>query len=280
MSLLSLQEQFKQNDINYAVKGNGPPVILVHGIAASLHDWTRLLPDLARAGYRAYAPDLPGHGDSRKPSNPDQYHVEAILTRLIRWMDSLDLDQPVMLVGHSLGGYLSLLYANRNPDKVLGLALIDPLYSPDQLSTILRLARRRPALGAKTMRLVPEWLVNTVLGWDPSDTADFSPQARQQIANDYKRASPHFVYITKDIPDLTPNLPRIKQRSMVIWGERDMTLRPESFPKLVQALPNAAGNPIRGSGHQPHIGKPELVNRLVIDFITKLHTLDSQHSGA
>ena len=52
MSLLSLQEQFKQNDINYAVKGNGPPVILVHGIAASLHDWTRLLPDLARAGYR------------------------------------------------------------------------------------------------------------------------------------------------------------------------------------------------------------------------------------
>ena len=120
------------------------------------------------------------------------------------------------------------------------------------------------------MRLVPEWLVNTVLGWDPSSAAEFSPQARQQIANDYKRASPHFVYITKEIPDLTPILPEIGNRTNVIWGERDMTLKPDSFPRLVRMLPNATGNPIVHSGHQPHIGNPKLINRLVVDFFSGL----------
>lgn len=225
-----------------------------------------MVPALAQSGFRAYAPDLPGHGESDKADDPEQYHIEVILSQITRWIDTLSLVQPIMLVGHSLGGYLSLEYARRNPNKVAGLALINPLYTPDQLSPILRIARRRPALGSKTMRLVPEWLVNTVLGWDQSSMVDFSPQARQQIANDYKRASPNFVYITKDFPDLTPVLSGISHPTYVLWGDRDMTLNPDSFPKLVDLLSAGSGTPIAHSGHQPHIGKPALVNRLVVEF--------------
>jgi pimeloyl-ACP methyl ester carboxylesterase len=263
----TIRETLQIDGINYVAEGEGAPVILIHGIAASLHDWTCLMPDLARAGYRAYAPDLPGHGDSDKPDDPEQYQVDKILQRVTQWIDSLKLEQPLLLVGHSLGGHLSLAYTRNYPERVKRLALIDPFYTPSQLSTVLRLARRKPALGAKTMRIIPEWLVNTVLGLDPTSATEFSPQARQQIANDYKRASPHFVYITKEIPDLTPVLPEIDAATRVMWGERDMTLKPESFPKLVNMLPNATGYPIAHSGHQPHIGKPKLVNKMILDFL-------------
>jgi pimeloyl-ACP methyl ester carboxylesterase len=259
--------------INFIAQGDGPPVILIHGVAASLYDWTRLIPDLVHAGYRVYALDLPGHGESHKPDDPQQYHVEVFHKHVQEWIASLELAQAPLLVGHSLGGYLSMVYSRQNPGKVAGMLLIDPFYSSRQLSPILRLARRRPALGAKTMRLVPEWLINTILGWDPTSAIDFSPQARQQIANDYKRASPHFVYITREIPDLTPVLPEIDVPTHVIWGEQDLTLRPNTFPPLLKALPNATGQPISHSGHQPHIGKPEVVNRITIEFARQIQAV-------
>lgn len=272
LQMLSTSE--REKGIAYISVGEGQPVILIHGVAASRYDWTRLIPVLAKAGFRAYAPDLPGHGDSEKPDDPEQYHVEAIHARLHEWIHSLHLRQPPILVGHSLGGYLSLVYAHRHPDKVKGMVLIDPLYTPEQLSPLIRLARRRPELGVKTMRAVPEWLINMLLGWDPSSAAEFSPEVRQQIANDYKRASPRFVYITRDIPDLTPILPEIEHRTRVIWGERDLTLNPDSFPRLVHSLKNASGIPILACGHQPHIGKPELVNQLVLEFAISTQNTD------
>lgn len=259
-----------EKGIAYTSQGEGQPVILIHGVAASRYDWTRLMPALAKTGFRAYALDLPGHGDSEKPDDPEQYHVGAIHARLEDWIDSLHLAQPPILVGHSLGGYLSLVYTHRHPEDVAGMVLIDPLYTPEQLSPLIRLARRRPELGVKTMRAVPEWLINLLLGWDASSAAEFSPEVRQQIANDYKRASPHFVYITRDIPDLTPILPEIEQPTRVIWGERDLTLEPDSFPRLVDNLKHASGFPILSCGHQPHIGKPELVNHLVLEFALSL----------
>jgi pimeloyl-ACP methyl ester carboxylesterase len=67
--------------------------------------------------------------------------------------------------------------------------------------------------------------------------------------------------------DLTPRLPEIRPQTLVIWGEKDLTLNPKSFPRLARRLPNAVGIPVAGSKHQPHIARPLLVNRLVLDFL-------------
>jgi pimeloyl-ACP methyl ester carboxylesterase len=255
------------NKINFICRGDGPPVILIHGIAASACDWTEMIPELTSKGYCAYAPDLPGHGESIKPEDPGEYHVESIYQQFSQWLDELNLETPPIMVGHSLGGYLSMLHAIREPNHVRGLILIDPFYSPNQLSPFLRLVRQRPGLGEKTMRIIPKWLIHTVIGWDPTISNQFSPQARQQIAMDYKRTSPQFVYITKDIPDLTPSLAKISQPTLVLWGDNDQTLNPNTFPPLVEKLPNAHSNTIAESGHQPHIGYPNLTNHLTLNFI-------------
>jgi pimeloyl-ACP methyl ester carboxylesterase len=258
------------NFIHAVSAGRGKPVVLLHGIAASLYDWNRLIPDLAECGYHALALDLPGHGESFKPADPEAYRLDTLYEYLEGWIGEQAEGEPHVLVGHSMGGYLGLLYALRHPERVRGLVLINPLYSPQQLSPLLQSVRRRPAVGEKALRLTPEWLMNILMGWDPSKPADFPPEARRQIANDYKRASPHIVYITRAIPDLTPLLAHIVAPSLLIWGEKDQTLQPASFHRLAELLPGAVTSVISGCGHQPHIGQPALVNRLTLDFLASL----------
>lgn len=264
-----------RNGINYVSKGQGLPVILVHGIAASLCDWVKLIPQLVAGQYRALAPDLLGHGGSSKPEDPEEYHIESIYSHFSRWIESLQLEDPIYLVGHSLGGYLSLLYSLRNPQMIAGLVLIDPLYNSRQLNFLLHRARRKPELGSKVIRHIPEWFINILLGWDPIDKANFTPEDRQQIANDYKRASPLFVYATQDIPDLTGDIHKISTPTLVIWGDKDRTLKAGSFPHLVRTVPNANGYIVTGCGHQPHIGQPTLVNNKILAFLNNIREVDS-----
>lgn len=264
--------EFHANDISL---GRGQPVILIHGMAASLYDWTEIAPSLAANGYSAYALDLLGHGDSAKPNDPQVYQVEALYDHFREWVNSHDIDSPPILVGHSLGGYLSLVHSLRHPEQVRGLVLINPYYKAQQLSLLLRLVRRRPALSEKAMRVTPHWMIRAVMGWNPEAMTNFSAKARQQIVADYKRASPHFVYITHEMPDLSDQLAQVSLPVLVIWGERDQTLHPASFPQLVQALPNAFGYPIQSAGHQPHISSPELVTRVMLEFIRKLNSSSS-----
>jgi pimeloyl-ACP methyl ester carboxylesterase len=261
---------FNPNEIHYLVEGQGPPVILIHGLAASSYDWAAMLPALASAGYRAYAPDLIGHGESLKPESTASYQAETVYEYLAAWVDSLDLEQPPVFIGHSLGGYLSLLYSLRRPTKLAGMVLIDPLYSPDQLSALLRWLNQRPEWGEIALRMVPEWLLSAVLGLDPTNANDFDEFNRQQIANDYKRASARIVHIPATIEDLSPHLIRLTTPSLLLWGDRDLTLAPHSFHKLHRAMPNNQASVVTGSGHQPHIGKPEQVNQLVLSFLQGL----------
>jgi pimeloyl-ACP methyl ester carboxylesterase len=269
----------KQQEIHYLVEGQGPPVILIHGLAASCYDWSAMLPALASAGYRAYAPDLVGHGESPKPESIDDYQAEMVYQSLVAWIDSLVLDQAPVFIGHSLGGYLSLQYEIRRPGQLAGLVLIDPLYSPNQLSPLLRWINHRPQWGETALRMVPEWLLNAVLGLDPTNGNDFSELARQQIANDYKRASERIVHIPATIEDLTPHLGQITVPSLLVWGDRDLTLDTNSFPELHKAMPDNRARMIRESGHQPHIGKPEQVKQLVLDFLREVQQPASALKG-
>lgn len=261
--------------IQYTEIGEGAPVILTHGLAASRFDWEALSPDLAAAGWHCFAPDLLGHGDSLQPDDPDNYHCDKFYSVFENWLINLQLKEAPLLVGHSLGGYLSLRFTLQYPDQVRGLVLIDPLYSPGQISPALRFLNRSPILSGHALRLAPHWLVDSLLSLDPTNIKRFSSAARQRIATDYKRASPHVFHIPHTLRDLSPELSRLNQPALVIWGTRDLTLTPTSFPHLLRLLPNAIGHSVYGSGHQPHVGFPEIVNPQVLAFAQRLLRMPS-----
>jgi pimeloyl-ACP methyl ester carboxylesterase len=262
-----LREHARQ--INFVHQGEGPPVILIHGIAASLSDWEYLVPDLVRHGYQTLALDLLGHGDSLKPDDHSHYHSDSLFLHLAAWIENLNLTQPPILVGHSLGGFLGMRYALEMPGSIRQLVLIDPFYSQEQLSPVVRMFNRHPTWGERALRRAPVWLIHAMIGWDIDAVRNFSNRKRQQVAEDYKRASPKILHIVNTVTDLSPGLSRVSCPTLVVWGERDKTLNPESFPRLVEQLPCAVGQSIAHSGHQPHIGKPEIVNQIVLDFLRK-----------
>ena len=259
--------------LHYVVDGDGPPVILIHGISASLADWWRLMPLLVSAGYRAIAVDLLGHGDSPKPQDPDAYTAENVYTSLEDWIDSLGLETPFYLVGHSLGGYMSLTYALNHPDRVRAMVLINPLYSLSQLTRVLDLFMPLASVGVGLLKAAPQWLVNSFLSYNDSFLTKLDSETRWAYARDIKRASPNFLRIPASAPDLTPKLPSITPVTLVLWGVDDKIEKAESFTPLVSGLYNATGKGIEDCGHHPHQGKPDLVSRMLLDFFQS-HPID------
>ncbi len=101
--------------------GEGRPVVCSHGLGDSTATWSELQGTLA-AGFETLAWDLRGHGESARPEAPEEYSRELALADLDRVVDAAAED--VILIGHSLGGYLSQCHVIRNPTGIRALVLI------------------------------------------------------------------------------------------------------------------------------------------------------------
>jgi len=239
-------------------------------MAGSLRQWDYLVPQLTARGFSAHALDLQGHGDSPKPRNPENYHIEVLYEQLDCWIDNLKLAGPALFVGHSLGGYLSLIYALRHPEHVHALVLTDPLYSPRQLSPIFRFLGKRPKNGIRFLANLPAWTFDMVFQWAGKIKRPLPPTMHRQLFHDYRRTTPLILNIPQTVDDLTPQLSRVSHPALVMWGSRDMTLAPTSFPKIVAALPEAESFTFTGCGHIPHLTEASAFNRRVLDFASSI----------
>ncbi len=260
---------------NYVHQGEGPPVIMIHGVAASLHDWDDLLPELAKDGYASYALDLLGHGDSPKLDSR-AYQMDWLFEHFSSWMKSLHLTQPAILIGHSLGGYIAMEYARRVSAWTRGLVLVNPLYSLRQLPSLLRRTYRRPHLSGFIVERTPRWLFRMIvdvtsmaMGRRTGVLHSLPERIRAQAALDYARTAPGVYNVPNTGEDLTPHLPSISFPTLVVWGDRDQTLSPASFPRLVDAMPRAVGKRVR-AGHMPHQSNPEEFHQLVKEFLREV----------
>jgi pimeloyl-ACP methyl ester carboxylesterase len=243
------------------------PLLLLHGMGASLRAWDGLLPALHDGGYATYALDLLGHGDSAKFNGADDANIELYYQHFTEWLDELKVQQPLSIVAHSMGGYLALAYAQRNPGAVRRLVLVDPFFKPAQLSPWLRATTQRARLSSRLMRRAPRWLVHTGVRLNRNIAAGLSRPVTRQMAADYQRMDPRITHTPASTQDLSELLPQVQARTLVIWGKSDLTLAPGSFPQLIHLLPNAIGLPIRGAGHTPHMTHVPVVSRAVLNFL-------------
>lgn len=261
--------------VNYVHQGKGEPVVMVHGLAASLHDWEDLLPELSGAGYSGYALDILGHGESEKPAHTRDYSVDTTYADFAAWIDSLDLPKPFILIGHSLGAGLSLLYAHRNPDHVKALVIVNPFYSMGQLPPILQRMFHHQLINSSLIERTPYQVFRFFVDMTSFSTYIGSREShilpehiRYQTALDYKRASSGIYNIPRTLHHIDLDLSRITQPTLLLWGGRDQTLAPASFPQLADLLPNlvrAHRFPI--CGHVPHQCHPGDFNPFVMEFL-------------
>jgi pimeloyl-ACP methyl ester carboxylesterase len=115
-------------DSGVAPGQDGPPLLLVHGWTCDSHDWAFQLDEFS-AGHRVLAVDLRGHGRSSVPAT--DYTVPRHAADLARLLELLGLD-PVIAIGHSLGGSVAAVLAVEHPERVRAMVAIEPAYGQDK----------------------------------------------------------------------------------------------------------------------------------------------------
>lgn len=109
-------------ELNVIRRGAGAPIVFLHGMGTSAATWDACSAHLADA-HTTVAVDLPGHGNSPCPDDPEAFTRDAALADIDNVLATLD--QPAILVGHSLGGYLALAHAATRPDVARGIVVLN-----------------------------------------------------------------------------------------------------------------------------------------------------------
>jgi len=252
--------------LNSIQEGEGLPVLLVHGLHGSLHDWDSLMLPISMAGYHVYACDLLGHGESPHPADPRLYYAQMMFSSFRSWMDSLKLTLAPIMIGHGLGAYLCMRYALGHPYKVNKLILINPLLMPEQISPLANQLMRHARLRQLALRFAPEWTARRLLGL-PAEKIE---KPDEQVMAAYRMASPHNVTVHASITDLAPEIPDLPTQSMYIWGEADPLFDMSLLHNLIDDIPEVLAYELAGVGHYPHLENPEQIAKLITDYLLGL----------
>lgn len=243
-------------------------LLYVHGCPTSSDDW---IPLLQRSG--GIAPDLVGFGRSGKAANLD-YSLAGMANFIELFLDHLEIPE-VTMVAHDWGAAGGLVFAQRQPDRVQKLVLIDALPLLDGFKWH-RLARiwRRPgvgemAMGATTRPVLrrilrrgyahPELLSNTRFDsiWDQFDVG-----TQRALLRLHRSAS------EPELAEAGASLRTLTVPALVIWGERDPWFEPAFAQRYAERLPYAKVWRIEDAGHWPWLERPEVAERIV-EFVSE-----------
>lgn len=243
--------------VRWGEVGSGPPVVLVHGLLVSHREWLPMLPKLAEK-FRCIVLDLPGFGASEKPSGDAYaYTREAFADTVADLMSGLSLTR-AHLIGHSMGGGISLTLASDRPELVDRLCVIDSMCYPFDVPFKGRLPML-PIVGSVIFKrlygraLLRDYFRNDVWSGHPGmDLAavdayydDFDPPAARDAA--YTA-----LLRTVDTASLGPKIPRVRSKTLVVWGDDDRIIPLALGKRLAKDVPGARLRVIQGCGHAPN----------------------------
>jgi pimeloyl-ACP methyl ester carboxylesterase len=241
-------------------RGSGDPLVLIHGLATTRVIWRRALPALAD-GREVITVDVPGFGDSL-PAGPG-FELGAVADRIAAGLDRAGIAGPIDLVGHSMGGAVSLTLADRHPDAVRSLVLVAPAglrpMSP----------RTAEAFGAAAERLIPlrraaapaldfRWGRRLLLATGTVDGALVTPvDARAMVFASRGATRIREALAAVASSDLRPVLERVPAPLGAVWGERDRIIPPTGVDTIRERRPEAPIETVPGAGHIAMMERPE-----------------------
>lgn len=233
----------------YRVVGgkSGHPLVLLHAFGSNSDTWTRIATDLADAGFRVIAIDLPGHGRS---DWLERYSLASMEDALRLALDQLGLHQ-FDLIGHSLGGHLALRIAARFPNRVGRLVVEAAPVPPRNEAEVEIMAREgpQPSLWRSIRLLGFKRLVRIVL-------------LRQF---DVRASSPILSELKSPMPDWWLGLDKISSQCLVVASPNDGLI--SSRAKHLTARLRNAQLKLLGTGHHLHTNYREAFLEVLIPFL-------------
>ncbi len=259
----------------------GTPLAFVHGFSNDAHVWDDIVPVVA-PHYRVLCLDLRGHGDSA--CDPDgAYDLDSMTGDLECVFDALGI-QRLVLVGHSLGGRVSMSFAGRHPEKMAGLVIVDtgPEHDPRGTTRISMdmqnsahsfdsiaeyehvLARQYPVTPQRTLaRLAREWLRETPDGrFELKLDPNMMKGRTQGSAEELQKRS------REDAKLLWHALEKLPCPALVVRGAASDILDPDTADKMVdEVIPNGELAVIDRAGHSVMLDNPEGFERALCNLL-------------
>jgi len=275
----------EQRDVNVGglkvstyVVGEGPTVLVLHGLGASKISVLPILPPLVHAGHRLVVPDLPGHGESDKPRGDYSPRFYARVLRQL--LDELGVERAAV-VGNSLGGRVALEMAVRSPDRVTGLGLLDPAVPGFRVRYVLGFTRVIPTeVGAIPFPLREAWMKRAVrrLMADPSRLpGDSFDAAAAEFIRIYRNPAARMAFfdslrhiLIEPPRPFWGRMGRVRVPALVIWGEDDRLVPVRLAYKLKDAIPGAELLVLPKVGHVPQFEAPEETAGTLLRFLAEL----------
>ena len=260
--------------VHYVQQGQGPAVLLLHGLGTSLVTWAQNIQPLAAAGYRVVALDLPGHGDSDKPRHLS-YDPSTGARLVHRVLHALGVER-ASLVGNSAGGLIVGMYALAYPKQVERLVLVSAGGLGRQVAWFLRMFSL-PGVGELLYQ--PQWqsgvdLSRRISYQVPSFRDQVLPEMRRvRSLPGSRRATLQALRSSVDLFGqrrsryILPSLRQLPAPLLTVWGEEDNILPVHHAEAVRQALPDSLVHTIPQCGHWPHMERPEEFNTLLVKFL-------------
>ncbi len=248
----------------YSAEGDGPPLVLIHGIGASRHSWTGLVSHL-RGSFRCIGYDLRGHGLSPRPEPP--YTLDDLVEDLERLRRELNLER-MHLAGHSLGGMIGPAYARRYPERVLSLGL----YSTAAFRTSDDSAKVKGVVAAMRTKGIAPVLETLKDRWFTPDFAARRPEIVERRMQQVIDTDPDVFLSVFDIyaeTEMAPWLHEIGHPSLVLTGEHDGGCNPRLNAQISVAMADAELCILPGLRHAILLEAAEAVAPPVRAFLEK-----------
>ncbi len=241
-----------QGIVHYEVYGRGRPVILLHGWLGSWGLWQETMAYLGRY-FRTYALDFWGFGESGKKR--DSYAVQDFVSLVEQFMEQLGIDQ-APLVGHSMGGTVSLSVSIQYPHRVEKVVVVGSPIVGSSLSILLKLFGRRPVAFVVYNNMWAFRLFYRLLS--PLFTRDRRwPQMMDRDLSKITLESFLLSIASLRRTDLRPFLDQIKIPAMGMYGDRDIVVHPAQWKLMAAGVPHARIERYRSAGHFIMLDEPQ-----------------------
>lgn len=260
-SILMPKLQVDDIELYYETTGEGPPVLLLHGLGSSARDWENQIPEFSRS-YRVIACDVRGHGRSGKPPGP--YSVARFARDVAELLRALDAS-PAHIIGLSMGGMIAFQIAVDFPDLVRSLVIINS--GP---AVILKKFSQRT--GVQLRFFIVRWfgmramakLIGKRLFPDPGQERLLETFIDRVAENDPRAYLDSILAINGW--SVADRVSKIRCPVLVVASDQDYTAV-EVKQAYAAQIPGAVVTVLPNSRHAAPVDQPEQLNRVILDFL-------------
>lgn len=244
--------------------GDGPPVILIHGLGLNRQMWQWQVPELS-SRFRVITYDLLGHGESDKPSG--RYEMPQMVEQIEQLMNELGIGKAA-IVGFSLGGLIARAFALAHPDKVAAMVILNSAHarSAAQRDSIMKRVSQVAAGG-------PESTIDEALmRWFTEEFGNRNPEVLEKVrawvlANDRSIYPELYRLLAQGDIGLELSIKDIGCPVLVVTGEDDHGNSQAMAEQMAGLMPNAAVAILPGLRHMALAEDPNAVNSLLSSFL-------------